>query len=197
MFEASTLGLATAFGAGLVSFLSPCVLPLVPAYVSYVAGQPPQGTPSRLDARGRIGAAALSACFVLGFGTVFVALGASATALGSWLLQYRYQANIVAGVLVALFGLLMLGLAGPLHWLQRDFRFHPRLAGGHPAAAYLLGLAFGFGWTPGIGPGLNLPFYGKEVARLRAVEPSEELLRMARKRAVAAAFPIEFFARSG
>jgi len=155
MFEASTLGLATAFGAGLVSFLSPCVLPIVPAYVSYVAGQPPQGTPSRLDARGRIGAAALSACFVLGFGTVFVALGASATALGSWLLQYRYQANIVAGVLVALFGLLMLGLAGPLHWLQRDFRFHPRLAGGHPAAAYLLGLAFGFGWTPCIGPVLG------------------------------------------
>src|SRR5712691_7946135 len=79
MFEASTLGLATAFGAGLVSFLSPCVLTIVPAYVSYVAGQPPQGTPSRLDARGRIGAAALSACFVLGFGTVFVALGSSAT----------------------------------------------------------------------------------------------------------------------
>src|SRR6266511_1559922 len=156
MFEASTLGLATAFGAGLVSFLSPCVLPIVPAYVSYVAGQPPQGTPSRLDARGRIGAAALSACFVLGFGTVFVALGASATALGSWLLQYRYQANIVAGVLVALFGLLMLGLAGPLHWLQRAFRFHPRLAGGHPAAAYLLGLAFGFGWTPCIGTALTV-----------------------------------------
>jgi cytochrome c-type biogenesis protein len=97
----------------------------------------------------------LSACFILGFSTVFIALGASATALGGWLLQYRYEANIAAGVLVALFGLLMLGLAGPLRWFQRDLRFHPRLAGGHPAAAYLLGLAFGFGWTPCIGPVLG------------------------------------------
>ena len=155
MFEASALGLATAFGAGLVSFLSPCVLPIVPAYVSYVAGQATDGAQSRLDARGRVGAAILSACFVLGFGSVFVALGASATALGSLLLQYRYQANIIAGVLVAVFGLLMLGFAGPIQWLQRDFRFHPRLAGGHPAAAYALGLAFGFGWTPCIGPVLG------------------------------------------
>jgi cytochrome c-type biogenesis protein len=154
MFEASTLGLATAFGAGLISFLSPCVLPIVPAYVSYVAGQPAPAQ-SRLDVKGRAGAAALSACFVLGFGTVFVALGASATALGGWLLQYRYQANIAAGVLVVAFGLLMLGLAGPLQWFQRDFRFHPRLAGGHPAAAYVLGVAFGFGWTPCIGPVLG------------------------------------------
>jgi cytochrome c-type biogenesis protein len=153
--ELSSIGLAAAFAAGLVSFLSPCVLPLVPAYVSYVAGQPPDGAQSRLDIQGRIGAAALSASFVLGFGTVFVALGASATALGGWLLQYRYQANIIAGVLVAVFGLLMLGLAGPMQWFQRDFRFHPRLASGHPAAAYLLGLAFGFGWTPCIGPVLG------------------------------------------
>ena len=155
MTEVGALGLATAFGAGLISFLSPCVLPIVPAYVSYIAGQPLGAAQSRLDARGRMGAAGLSACFVLGFGTVFVALGASATALGSWLLQYRYEANIAAGVLVAAFGLLMLGLAGPMRWLQRDFRFHPRLAGGHPAAAYLLGLAFGFGWTPCIGPVLG------------------------------------------
>ena len=151
----SSLGLATAFGAGLISFLSPCVLPLVPAYVSYVAGQPYYGLEPAPGARGRLGAAFLSAFFVLGFSTVFVALGASATALGAWLLQYRYEANIGAGVLVAVFGLLMLGLSGPMRWLQRDFRFHPRLAGGHPAAAYALGLAFGFGWTPCIGPVLG------------------------------------------
>jgi len=154
MSEVGTLGVATAFGAGLISFLSPCVLPIVPAYISYVAGQPLDGAQS-VDSRGRLTAASLSACFVLGFGTVFVALGASATAVGGWLLLYRYEANIAAGALVALFGLLMLGLAGPLHWFQRDFRFHPRLAGGHPGAAYLLGLAFGFGWTPCIGPVLG------------------------------------------
>lgn len=155
MFEASSIGLAAAFGAGVVSFLSPCVLPLVPAYVSYVAGQSGGGAASAPQRRNRIGTLALSAFFVLGFSTVFIALGASATALGSWLLQYRDEANIIGGVFVALFGLLMLGLARPLIWLQRDIRFQPRVPGGHPGTSYLLGLAFGFGWTPCIGPVLG------------------------------------------
>lgn len=155
MFEASNVGLTAAFAAGLVSFLSPCVLPLVPAYVSYVAGQPADAAASATHSRGRIGTAALSAFFVLGFSTVFIALGASATALGSWLLQYRYEANIIGGAIVVLFGLLMLGLARPLKWFQRDIRFHPRLIGGHPGASYVLGIAFGFGWTPCIGPVLG------------------------------------------
>lgn len=155
MFEGSTVGLAAAFAAGLVSFLSPCVLPLVPAYVSYVAGQPSHALQEGTDNRGRIGAAMLSAFFVLGFSTVFVALGASATAVGRLLLQYRYEANIIGGAIVIAFGLLMIGMTLGMPWLQRDFRFHPHLAGGHPAAAYVLGLAFGFGWTPCIGPVLG------------------------------------------
>jgi cytochrome c-type biogenesis protein len=152
MFEGSTVGLTAAFAAGLVSFLSPCVLPLVPAYVSYVAGQPSQALQEGTDGRGRIGAAMLSAFFVLGFSTVFIALGASATAVGRLLLQYRYEANIIGGAIVIAFGLLMIGMTRGLPWLQRDFRFHPRFTSGHPVAAYVLGLAFGFGWTPCIGP---------------------------------------------
>ncbi len=155
MFEGSTVGLAAAFAAGLISFLSPCVLPLVPAYVSYVAGDPSYAVQGGNDGRGRIGAAMLSAFFVLGFSTVFVALGASATALGRLLLQYRYETNIVGGAIVIVFGLLMIGMTRGMPWLQREFRFHPHLAGGHPAAAYVLGLAFGFGWTPCIGPVLG------------------------------------------
>ena len=155
MFEGSTVGLAAAFAAGLVSFLSPCVLPLVPAYVSYVAGQPSHPVRSDTDGRGRISAAILSAFFVLGFSTVFVTLGASATALGGLLLRYRYEANIIGGAIVIVFGLLMIGMTHGMPWLQRDFRFHPRLGGGHPVAAYVLGLAFGFGWTPCIGPVLG------------------------------------------
>ena len=155
MLEGGTIGFVAAFAAGLVSFLSPCVLPLVPAYVSYVAGQPLHVEESRLGGGERFGAAMLSTFFVLGFSTVFVALGASATALGGLLLQYRYEANIIGGAIVMVFGLLLLGLALPMKWLQRDFRFHPRLTGGHPAAAYVLGLAFGFGWTPCIGPVLG------------------------------------------
>jgi cytochrome c-type biogenesis protein len=155
MFDGSSVGFAAAFAAGLVSFLSPCVLPLVPAYVSYVAGDPAYAMQGESDRRGRIGAATLSAFFVLGFSTVFVALGASATALGRLMLQYRYEANIIGGAIVVAFGLLMIGMSRGMPWLQREFRFHPRLAGGRPAAAYMLGLAFGFGWTPCIGPVLG------------------------------------------
>ena len=152
---AQPTGAGAAFLAGVVSFLSPCVLPLVPAYVSYVAGEPSYAMQGETSGRGRIGAAALSTCFVLGFSTVFVALGASATALGRLLLQYRYEANVMGGAIVIIFGLLMIGMTRGMPWLQRELRFHPRLAGGHPAAAYVLGLAFGFGWTPCIGPVLG------------------------------------------
>lgn len=150
MSDASAVGLAAAFSAGLISFVSPCVLPLVPAYVSYIAGQPL--TASHPDARERLAALTLSAFFVLGFSAVFVTLGASATFLGRLLLQYRYGANLVGGAVVIAFGLLMVGMARGMPWLMRDYRFHPQLAGGRPLPAFLLGLAFGFGWTPCIGP---------------------------------------------
>lgn len=150
MFEVSNIGIAAAFAAGVVSFLSPCVLPLVPGYVSYVAGhsisEPSAGTISL-----RLQTAALSGCFVLGFSTIFVLLGASATALGQVLLSYRHELNLMGGVVVIAFGLLTLGLFRPA-WFQRDIRFHLYLPGGQPVAAYVLGLAFGFGWTPCIGP---------------------------------------------
>jgi cytochrome c-type biogenesis protein len=150
--EASNVGLATAFIAGVVSFLSPCVLPVVPGYISYVAGQAGQGLDVAVDTRKRLTALMLSTFFVLGFGAVFVALGASATALGRLFLRYRYEANIVGGIIVIVFGLAMLGAFRRVPWFQRDFRLHPRLAGGTPATAFVLGIAFGFGWTPCIGP---------------------------------------------
>ncbi|MEP6998214.1 MAG: cytochrome c biogenesis protein CcdA [Betaproteobacteria bacterium] len=149
--DASNIGLATAFLAGIVSFLSPCVLPVVPGYISYIAGQTGNGPNEAIDKRRRLKALALSVFFVLGFGAVFVILGASATALGRLFLRYRYEANIVGGVIVIVFGLIMLGMLR-VRWLQRDFRLHPRLAGGQPATALVLGVAFGFGWTPCIGP---------------------------------------------
>src|SRR5512133_571913 len=143
----SGIGLLTSFGAGIVSFLSPCVPPWVPGYVSYVAGDTltASGAPE-----GRLVALRLSLCFVLGFSTVFIILGASATSLGQLLLSYRYEANLLGGAVVILFGLFMMGLAN-LSWLQRESRFYPRLKGGHPVAAYLIGIAFAFGWTPCIG----------------------------------------------
>lgn len=127
------------------------MLPLVPAYVSYVAGRASAAEEQR-DARARFAALAMSGFFVLGFSTVFIALGASATALGRLLLQYRYEANLAGGSIVILFGLLMLGLDRLIPAFQRDVHFHPAVRGGRPLASYVLGLAFGFGWTPCIGP---------------------------------------------
>lgn len=150
----SVIALLTSFGAGLVSFLSPCVLPLVPGYVSYVAGDALGMAGEPRDSRARLVALRLSLCFVLGFSTVFVVLGASATSLGRLLLSYRYDANLAAGAVVILLGLFMVGLAN-LSWLQRDFRFHLDLPGGRPAAAYVIGAAFAFGWTPCVGPVLG------------------------------------------
>jgi len=150
--DLSIVALATSFVAGIVSFLSPCVLPLVPGYISYVAGQ--SLNDATAAGRGRFAALGFSLLFVLGFSTVFVILGASATSLGRLLLSYRYEANLAGGVIVMLFGLLMIGLVRA-SWLQREFRFHLTMPGGEPVAAYVLGLAFAFGWTPCIGPVLG------------------------------------------
>jgi cytochrome c-type biogenesis protein len=153
MPELAGIGVLAALAAGTVSFLSPCVLPLVPGYLSFIAGRAldPAGD---VSARSRLHTLGLSAFFVLGFSTVFIAFGASATALSRLLLAYRYEATIAGGLVVILFGLFMMGLLR-LPWLERDLRFHGALRGGHPLGAYVIGVAFAFGWTPCIGPVLG------------------------------------------
>jgi cytochrome c-type biogenesis protein len=152
--EISTSAIAAAFTAGTISFLSPCVLPLVPAYVSYIAGQSIADLTAPRALMARFQAVALSACFVAGFTTIFVILGASATALGEALISYKYELNIVGGTIVIGFGLFTAGLLRP-SWLQRDIRIGVTVPGGRPIATYILGMAFAFGWTPCIGPMLG------------------------------------------
>jgi len=152
MLELSLIGVTTAFAAGVISFLSPCVLPLVPGYVSFVAGSSLEEM--RDGETPRLQSFALALTFVLGFSVVFVALGMSASALGNLLLSYRYELGIVAGVVVILFGLHMLGLT-PLRLMNQDARFHLDMPGGRALSAFLLGFAFAFGWTPCIGPVLG------------------------------------------
>jgi cytochrome c-type biogenesis protein len=154
MLDLSSIGILTAFAAGAISFLSPCVPPLVPAYVSYVAGESLNGPERPASSAAKLPTLGLSMFFVLGFSTVFVILGASATALGQLLLRYRYEANILGGAVVIAFGLFMMGLLR-LPWFQRELRFHTSVPGGRPLGAYVLGLAFAFGWTPCIGPVLG------------------------------------------
>jgi cytochrome c-type biogenesis protein len=152
--EIANIGIWAALAAGAVSFLSPCVLPLVPGYVSYIAGGSAAAVdpPSRFSSR--LNAVVMSAWFALGFSTVFVLLGAGASALSHLLLSYRYEAGIVGGAIVLVFGIFTTGLVR-LSWLERELRVQAPITGGRPVGAYLLGLAFAFGWTPCIGPVLG------------------------------------------
>jgi len=155
MTELTTFAFLTAFGGGIISFLSPCVLPLVPGYMSYVAGDTLAHRGHANERSRRLAVLGLSLCFVAGFSSVFIALGAGASALGQLLLRYKYEANIVGGSIVILFGLFMIGMV-KLPWLQHDLRFHGQIKGARPLGAYLIGLAFAFGWSPCIGPVLGV-----------------------------------------
>jgi cytochrome c-type biogenesis protein len=141
--------LPIAFAAGVVAFLSPCVLPLAPGYVSYITGL----TGAELaDVKGRRSQVlAGSLLFVLGFSVIFVSYGALFGGAGSLLLEYADVINRVLGVLVILMGLAFMGL---IPGLQREWRLHKAPTWG-VAGAPVLGLLFGLGWTPCIGPTLT------------------------------------------
>lgn len=141
------VALPVALLAGLVSFFSPCVIPLLPGYLSYATGL--SGADLEHAGRGRMLAGSL--LFVLGFGAVFVALGALSGAFGATLFEYERTITLVLGVLVILLGL---AFAGFLPFLQRDVRVHKVPAVGLVAAP-LLGFLFGLGWTPCVGPTLG------------------------------------------
>src|ERR1041385_2363977 len=137
--------------AGLISFLSPCVLPLVPPYLIYLTGatveQVAHDEDTKASKRAVMGAALL---FVLGFSTVFVALGASASLIGSLIRAWSAQLSILAGIVIIIMGLHFLGLTR-IGLLMREGRLTaPKTVG--LWGAYVMGLAFAFGWTPCIGP---------------------------------------------
>ena len=144
-----TLGLAVAFGAGLISITSPCCLPLLPGYLAYLSGLSPQEMAAR---RGRVLAGGV--LFVVGFGLVFVALGATASILGALLLSYRAPLDRIAGIFVLAMGGILL-LESRFGWLSRGGDWSRAWKGGRLLAALPLGMAFAITWTPCIGPVLG------------------------------------------
>jgi cytochrome c-type biogenesis protein len=139
-----------AFVAGLVSFLSPCVLPLVPGYVSLISGagvEELKSQESRLLRKTMLN----SVSFILGFSVVFITLGAISTEVGQLLARYKSTLAQVAGVVIILFGLHLTGILR-INALYADKRLHNLKGGSTAGGAFLIGFAFAFGWTPCVGP---------------------------------------------
>lgn len=160
------VSLLAAFVAGLLSFVSPCVLPLIPGYLSFISGM----TLDEMRGASLVGAGGIAVAvdtsaarrhvlisslfFVLGFSLVFIALGASATAIGGFILQEKVLLGRIGGALIILFGFHTMGLL-KIGWLYREKRVQTSRKPAGPMGAMLVGLAFAFGWTPCIGPILS------------------------------------------
>jgi cytochrome c-type biogenesis protein len=146
MEGATSLGLTISFTAGLLSFLSPCVLPLVPSYITFITGM------SLEDVQhARRSALLHSLLFVIGFSTIFILLGAGATALGQVLREYETWITRLGGLLVIVFGLYLLGVFNIAAFSQ-ERRLHLADKPAGYLGTVLVGIAFGAGWTPCIGP---------------------------------------------
>ena len=152
METTQNISLFIAFSAGFLSFVSPCVLPLVPSYVSYITGlsleelTSPEG-----KARARRVAVKNSLMFILGFSTIFISLGASATVIGRFFLINQALIRQIGGVLIIFFGLYVMGIFKPA-LLMRDARIRLQNKPAGYIGSFLVGIAFAAGWTPCVGP---------------------------------------------
>lgn len=149
------ISLVAAFSAGLLSFVSPCVLPLVPSYISYITGLSVEQLMD-VSARAKFRKAIVlnSLLFIAGFSAVFVAFGASASFIGQALITYQDHIRRIGGILIILFGLYLLGILN-LSFLKTEHRYQFRSRPGGYLGSFLIGVAFAAGWTPCVGPVLG------------------------------------------
>ncbi len=152
MDTTTNISFMIAFSAGFLSFISPCVLPLVPSYVSYITGLSLDDLCTSQD-RKRVREIAIknSMMFIMGFSSIFMLLGASTTYLGQFFLSQQVIIRQIGGVLIIFFGLYIMGLF-KLLFLARDTRFHFKSKPAGYFGSYFIGVAFGAGWTPCVGP---------------------------------------------
>ena len=148
------------FGAGFISFLSPCVLPLIPGYISYISGE---SLGDLVEKQKKI--ILKTVLFSLGFSLVFISFGATASLIGNILLEYSYTLRIIAGIIIIIFSLQLIGILN-LNFLNQEKRFQTKNYSNNLFFPVLVGAAFGFGWTPCIGPVLG------SILTLAAVESS-------------------------
>jgi cytochrome c-type biogenesis protein len=144
-----SLFFVTVFLEGMASFLSPCVLPLIPAYMTYLTGQSAEIMTQ--DPKTHRSLVINSLAFILGFSIIFILLGAAATKLGSYLLQHQYLIQKISGVVIIIFGLFHAGLV-PIKFLNYERRLQVKPANSGILPSLLIGMGFSIGWTPCIGP---------------------------------------------
>jgi cytochrome c-type biogenesis protein len=150
--ESAQLSIFLTFAAGLLSFVSPCVLPLVPSYVTYITGLTFEDITSNKDrARVRFITIVNSLTFIAGFTFIFVLFGASATYIGKLLLTYQEVIQKIGGILIVLFGLYIMG-ALKLNFLSSEKKLHLKNKPGGYLGSFVIGMAFAAGWTPCVGP---------------------------------------------
>ena len=154
------INLTIAFGAGLISFLSPCVLPLIPGYISYISGE---SLGDIVEKQKKV--VLKTILFTVGFSLVFISFGATASFIGNLLLENSNSLRIIAGIIIIIFSLQLMGVLN-LNFLNKEKRFQTKNYSNNLFFPVIVGAAFGFGWTPCIGPVLG------SILTLAAIESS-------------------------